>query len=247
MNTASTTSLSPHAGFQPTLLAQGPLVLESSFPSAQRVRLDQSSWVELVPGWVLGADDLFDELLDRTRWEGHRRLMFDRWVDEPRLHGAVPKLSDAMDSLMTQLGDSLAERYERTFDSGWAALYRNGRDSVAWHGDSIGHHRSDSVVAVLSLGATRRFSVREKPGLAPDSPVTINPPARPVQPARTSGRRRSYSWTLGSGDLVVMGGACQRDWQHAVPKMAHAGPRISLQFRSPGWDGRSRSARLASR
>ncbi len=132
-----------------------------------------------------------------------------------------------MDEAVSGLRAGLADRYQRDFDGGWAALYRDGSDSVAWHGDSIGRFRGDAVVAVLSVGAERRF------GLRPD-------------PKRSRGERSNYAWRLGSGDMVVMGGACQRDWQHAVPKMATAGPRISIQFRSPGWDGVGRASRTPS-
>lgn len=210
--------------YQPSLFAQGLVSTEPCFDAAERIQLDEASWVEAVPEAVRGSDALFLELHRQTAWEAHRRLMFDRWVDEPRLHGALPRLSDALDQVVSALRVGLAQRYDRDFDGGWAALYRDGSDSVAWHGDSIGQFRGDAVVAVLSLGAERKFALR------PD-------------PKSERGGRRNYSWRLCSGDMVVMGGACQRDWQHSVPKMAYAGPRISVQFRSPGWDGTTRSAR----
>jgi len=79
---------------------------------------------------------------------------------------------------------------------------------VAWHGDRIGRGRSqDTMVAIVSFGDPRKLVLR------------------PV------GGGESVAVTMGHGDLVVMGGSCQRTWEHAVPKTAHAGPRISVQFR----------------
>ena len=86
--------------------------------------------------------------------------------------------------------------------------YRDGRDSVAWHGDTIGRGRS--------RGHHGRHRLRRRPAPAAAAPAR---------------RRRSIALTMGHGDLVVMGGSCQRTWEHAVPKVAHAGPRISVQFR----------------
>src|ERR1700722_8413756 len=91
-------------------------------------------------------------------------------------------------------------------------LYRTGDDSVAWHGDTIGRRSHDeTLVAIVSLGAPRRLLLRPKGG------------------------GRGHRFSLGHGDLLVMGGTCQRTWEHSVPKTARpAGPRISVQFRSAG-------------
>ncbi len=99
------------------------------------------------------------------------------------------------------------------FRTAGLCLYRDGRDSVAWHGDTIGRgRREDTMVAILSLGAPRALLLRSR--------------------RRGSPSRR---YELGHGDLLVMGGSCQRTWEHAVPKTAQAvGPRISVQFRPRG-------------
>ena len=91
-----------------------------------------------------------------------------------------------------------------------ANLYRDGNDSVAWHGDRIGRKHADTVVAILSLGSTRRFLLR------PD------------------GGGPSIRYELAPGDLIVLGGTCQKTWEHCVPKRAWAGPRISVMFRERG-------------
>jgi alkylated DNA repair dioxygenase AlkB len=102
---------------------------------------------------------------------------------------------------------ALSERYEVEFTSVRANLYRDGRDSVAWHGDRVARDLPNAFVAIVSLGGRRRFLLRPKGG------------------------GRSVRFDPGPGDLLVMGGSCQRDWQHTVPKVAAAQPRISLTFR----------------
>jgi alkylated DNA repair dioxygenase AlkB len=84
---------------------------------------------------------------------------------------------------------------------------------VAWHGDTIGRGRTeDTMVAILSLGTPR--------------PLLLRPRGGGVRPLR---------FEVGHGDLLVMGGSCQRTWEHAVPKTSQpVGPRISVQFRPRG-------------
>jgi alkylated DNA repair dioxygenase AlkB len=101
----------------------------------------------------------------------------------------------------------LSDRYGVTIDSVGFNLYRDGKDSVAWHGDRIAREIAEPVVALVSLGEPRSFLLRPRGG----------------------GRSRRF--LLGGGDLLVTGGRTQRDWQHSVPKVASAGPRISLAFR----------------
>jgi alkylated DNA repair dioxygenase AlkB len=102
---------------------------------------------------------------------------------------------------------ALSAHYGSDLSTVSANLYRDGHDSVAWHGDRIGRQRSRTIVAIVSLGSSRRFLLRP------------------------AGGGRSLRLTPGPGDLLVLGGTCQRTWQHAVPKCAAAGPRISLMFR----------------
>jgi alkylated DNA repair dioxygenase AlkB len=83
---------------------------------------------------------------------------------------------------------------------------------VAWHGDTTGRGSTqDTMVAIVSLGAPRSLLLRRRGG------------------------GRALRHELGHGDLLVMGGSCQRTWEHAVPKTARpTGPRISVQFRPRG-------------
>jgi len=180
---------------------------DRSFGALRRHRLDATSWVDHQPGWLDGSEHLLGSLLERVRWQQYRRPMYDRMVDEPRLTTAYPPGSVWPHDVLVDLASLLSARYGQPLVSLSLNLYRNGGDSVAWHGDRLGRTRSDPVVAIVSLGAPRPFLVRPRGG----------------------GRSRSFS--AGWGDLLVMGGRCQRDFEHAVPKVARAGPRVSVMFR----------------
>ena len=176
------------------------------FANAHRVRLDEHSWVEHVPGWLSGADALFDELLAVPEWSQRRRWMYGETVTEPRLTAEYPDLGDAPVRLR-EVARSLTDHYGVVYDRLWLNLYRDHRDSTGWHGDGASTRRRECVVPVLSLGAARQFLVRPTAGGA----------SRRFRPM--------------AGDLVVMGGRCQVDWRHCVPKQrTPAGPRISVNF-----------------
>jgi alkylated DNA repair dioxygenase AlkB len=183
----------------------------------KRTELAHGAWIDYRPGWLAGADDLFGRLAQVVPWRGERRRMYDRVVEVPRLlcfYGADetlpdPVLAQARDALDGQYEAELGER----FATAGLCLYRDGRDSVAWHGDTIGRGSTeDTMVAILSLGTPRALLLRPAGGGGP-----------------------TLRHDLGHGDLLVMGGSCQRTWQHAIPKTARpAGPRISVQFRPHG-------------
>lgn len=182
---------------------------------ARRVLAD-GAWVDVRPNWVVGADGLFGRLLHAVPWQAERRPMYDRVVDVPRLHrfyGEAEALPEpALDELRRALDAAYAAELGEPFRTVGMCLYRDGRDSVAWHGDTIGRGSfEDTLVAIVSLGAPRRLLLRPRAGGA------------------------ALRFELGSGDLLVMGGSCQRTWEHAVPKTARTvGPRISVQFRPRG-------------
>jgi alkylated DNA repair dioxygenase AlkB len=179
---------------------------DGAFHGLRRIRLNADSWIEHVPAWVHGHESLLDALWSSTRWQLQRRRMYDRVVEVPRLFATLPEGGPGH-PLLPALGAALTARYGRPVDRISLAAYRDGRDSVAFHGDRLGPDTHDAIVAIVSLGAPRRFLLR--PG---------------------GGRSRAFD--VGRGDLLVMGGACQRNWQHAVPKVAHAGLRLTVQFRS---------------
>lgn len=210
---------------QPTLLgAQEPPRVDRDFTSAARRDLGDGAWVDVVPGWVSGADALFDQVLAAGRWTTHEMLMYDEVVVQPRLQTTWPmgELPRELD-LLRAMGAALSARYRTALTRVTANLYRDGHDSVAWHGDRVARDLPDAVVACVSLGHRRPFRLRPRGGGAS---VRLEP---------------------GRGDLVVMGGSCQRTWQHCVPKVRDAGPRICVMFREAYSDADLRRAEAARR
>ncbi|HEY2594066.1 MAG TPA: alpha-ketoglutarate-dependent dioxygenase AlkB [Chloroflexota bacterium] len=177
------------------------------FSRARRIDLDATSWIEHVPGWLRNSGDLFEELMTTVDFEQRDRWMYTQRMVEPRLTAEYPEVGNAPQAMLQQIASALSEHYSATYRSLWINLYRDQRDSTAWHGDVIGKVQEQSTVPVLTLGATRRFLIRPADG----------GPSRVFRPV--------------SGDLIVMGGRCQRDWRHCVPKQTEpAGPRISINF-----------------
>jgi alkylated DNA repair dioxygenase AlkB len=184
------------------------------FEHSQRRDLGAGAWVDLRSSWVDDAHTLFDELLAAVPWRAERRQMYDRVLDVPRLvsfHDLTtePPPHPAINKLRRRLNDIYAGELGEPFTSAGLCLYRDGSDSVAWHGDTVGRSSTeDTMVAIVSLGATRVLALRPRGG---------GPSLRLPQQ---------------HGDLMVMGGSCQRTWEHAVPKTAAPkGARISIQFR----------------
>ena len=178
-----------------------------------RTMLSHGAWVDIRPGWMAGAGVLFDRLRQVVPWREERRRMYERVVDVPRLLCFYAEGEQLPDPALDRARQSLDAHYwpelgEPLVTAG-LCLYRDGQDSVAWHGDRTGRGRSeDTMVAILSLGTPRALLLRPRGG---------GPALR---------------HDLGHGDLLVMGGSCQRTWEHAVPKTTRAtGPRISVQFR----------------
>ena len=204
------------AGWQPLLWPTAPIGEQfASWSSATRRVLGWGAWVDVVPSWLTGADDLFHALRRDVPWQADERQMYDSMVAVPRLTAWFSDAARVGQPLIPRCRDQLNEHYGHTNDplvSAGLCLYRDGSDSVAWHGDRIGRGRSeDTLVAVLSLGSARQFLLRPRDG------------------------GTALRFTVGHGDLLVMGGSCQRTWDHAVPKTRrHVGPRISVQFRPRG-------------
>jgi hypothetical protein len=196
------------AGWQPGLLDGVETSIDESFATARRIDLDATSWVEHVPAWLAGSASLFSTLLESACWEQRERWMFNRMVVEPRLTAGYDTIVGAP-PLLVRVASALSDHYGVPYDGFWLNLYRDQRDSTSWHGDVPSCKRELCIVPVLSLGAPRRFLLRPRQG---GPSVALSPVG---------------------GDLIVMGGRCQRDWQHCVPKQARsATPRISVNFKS---------------
>ena len=178
----------------------------------ERRLLTRGAWVDVQRSWLADPDAVFSALAGEVPWRAERREMYDSVVDVPRLvHtylAGAPLPHPALVEARTALSRHYLPELGEPFVTAGCCFYRDGRDSVAWHGDTIGRGRTDdTMVAIVSVGDPRRLLLRPRGGGA------------------------SIALTMGHGDLVVMGGSCQRTWEHAVPKVAHAGPRISVQFR----------------
>lgn len=197
------------SSFQLGLFGRDAPQFDVTFAKSKRVELPPDAWFEHAPGWLSGHQALFDALSGSMRWRNEQRPMYDRLVQVPRLYALVPA-DGRGHPLLEAMRVSLSERYGEEFVRVSLAYYRDGRDSVAWHGDTVARELPDTLVATVSVGEPRRFLLRPKGGGA------------------------SLALSLGWGDLLVMGGSCQRTWQHCVPKVARAGPRISIMFR-PKW------------
>ncbi len=182
----------------------------------ERTTLGDGAWVDRRPAWVGGADELYAVLRREVPWYAERRQMYDSIVDVPRLlsfYGEGDPLPHlALEECREVLSAHYADELGEPFVTAGLCLYRDGQDSVAWHGDRIGRSRdTDTMVAILSVGEPRDLMLRPRAG------------------------GRSLRVPGGHGDLVVMGGSCQRTWDHCVPKTAKpVGPRISIQFRVRG-------------
>jgi alkylated DNA repair dioxygenase AlkB len=199
--------------FQPSLF-DAPDITLGPLAGLQRAVLSRGAWVDTLPGWVTGADELFERLVHEIPWRAERREMYDRVVDVPRLVHVYGIGQQLPHPVLTEAREQLSRHYlpelGEPFVTAGCCYYRDGHDSVAWHGDRLGRARSeDTMVAIVSLGSPRKLLLRPKGGSV------------------------EHTHWLGHGDLLVMGGSCQRTWEHAVPKTTKpVGPRISVQFRT---------------
>jgi len=182
----------------------------------ERIPLEDGAWLDLRPGWLSNSDALFERLAVDVPWRVDNREMYDRVVTVPRLVSWFGARDAFPDPVLTEARDALNEHYGRppgqVFETAGLCFYRTGDDSVAWHGDRVGRAIDrDTMVAIMSVGAERVLSVRPKGG------------------------GKTLKFPVGHGDLLVMGGSCQRTYEHAILKTKQAvGPRISVQFR-PVW------------
>src|SRR5690242_9956308 len=202
--------------FQATLfdtLAVESVVQVPALDRVERTPLSRGAWIDVRRNWVPGADAVFEALVSEVPWRAERRQMYDRVVDVPRLVHTYGVGEELPHEALTQAREQLSAHYlpelGEPFVTAGCCYYRDGRDSVAWHGDRIGRGNSeDTMVAIVSFGSPRKLLLR------------------PV------GGSTAVAHALGHGDLIVMGGSCQRTWEHAVPKTSRpVGPRISVQFR----------------
>ncbi|WP_344418799.1 alpha-ketoglutarate-dependent dioxygenase AlkB [Pseudonocardia ailaonensis] len=183
------------------------VAVDTTFGTAERVDLDETSWITHVPGWLTGDDELMRLLMTNAPWEQRSRWMYNRRVQEPRLTAEYPVVAQAPHPVLHHLTGELSRQFGVPYSRLWMNWYRDQDDGTSWHADRPVDRLDTAVIPVLSLGATRRFLIKP------------------------NGGGRSTVIVTRGGDLVVMGGRCQKDYKHSVPKQrTPAGPRLSLNF-----------------
>ena len=195
--------------WQASLFGGDPPRPDPSFAALRRIELAGGAWLDHTPSWLAGHDTLMAALVDGAPWRQRTRHMYENVVDEPRLTAWWGAREGDLDlpGVVHECRELLSSRYGVQFDSVGCNLYRDGRDSVAWHGDNVRKTQTEPIVAIVSLGEPRKLLLRPRGGGS------------------------SLRFELGSGDLFVMGGTCQHTWEHCVPKVRSAGPRMSVTFR----------------
>ncbi|HEX7095718.1 MAG TPA: alpha-ketoglutarate-dependent dioxygenase AlkB [Acidimicrobiales bacterium] len=190
----------------------------------ERTHLDERSWVDVCRGWVQQPDEVTRALLEHTSWTQGRVYRYDRWIDEPRLGAGWKPGRPVAHPVLVEAHRVLQQHYGVRFDGFALALYRDGRDSVAFHRDREMRWLEDTVIAVLTFGAKRPWLLR---------------PRSSRYDHEAPNRGAAFDFAPASGDLLVMGGRAQADWEHAVPKVPMLRePRVSIQWRWTSRRGR---------
>ena len=190
----------------------------------ERIDLPPTSWVEVVSGFVRDADGVFDALHTSVRWQQTEVLRYDRYVPERRL-GAGIRVDEH--PMLRQTDLHLRSRFRVPFTGVAAILYRDGQDFQGLHSDREMRWLDDTLIAIVVLGQRRPFVLRPRVG-----------GGVPVDRLPAGTDPRDVVLTPGQGDMLVMGGACQREWLHGVPAASTDRPRISLTWRWTSRRGR---------
>lgn len=209
----------------------------------QRTALDQGAWVDLIPGFVRSPEHAFRDIRDGVQWRQAEVLRYDRYVPEKRLVGHIPPDTTSSPGVVRHTHLHLRATYRQRFDGAAAILYRDGSDFQGLHSDREMRWLDDTLIAIVVLGVRRPFEFR---------------PRGPWTERHLADDRHDVTLTPGEGDLLIMGGTCQRDWLHGVPAATTQEERISLTWRwtsrrgrpdtAPGYfDGRQFSSRPRQR
>ena len=184
----------------------------------ERIQLDEGSWVEVARGWLdADADELFTALRDDVPWQASRLFRYDHWVEERRLGSMWRPGRPLPHPALADVHRALQQRYKVRFDGFGLIHYRDGGDGQAFHRDTDMRWLDDTLICILSLGTRRPWLLRPRAHRYDDGPA----------------KGATHDVAPGPGDLIVMGGRCQADWEHSVPYLPGrpVGTRISLQWR----------------
>jgi alkylated DNA repair dioxygenase AlkB len=190
----------------------------------ERLWLDETSWVDVGRGWLAGADELFEVLRDDVAWQTSRLFRYDHFVEERRLGSFWRPGNPLPHPAVAPIQRALQRRYKVLFDGCGLIHYRDGRDGQAFHRDTDMRWLDDTIIAILTLGARRPWLLRP----------------RTSRYDHSEDRGATHDLAPAAGDLIVMGGRCQADWEHSVAYIptSRVAPRISLQWRWTSRRGR---------
>jgi alkylated DNA repair dioxygenase AlkB len=211
------------------------VIAVSPAASVERVQLDETSWVDVARGWLDGADELYDALLNGVAWQPSKVFRYEKYVDERRLGSFWSRGRPLPHPSLAEIHKTLQRQYDATFNGFGMIQYRDAGDGQAFHRDTDMRWLDDTIIAILTLGAKRPWLLRPRA-------------VRNSLAAMDGNRGATHDLAPGNGDLIVMGGACQANWEHSVPYLNKlgVGTRISLQWRyarktgkpfmGPGWN-----------
>jgi hypothetical protein len=196
------------------------VIAPSPTATVERMQLDDTSWVDVSRGWLDGADELFDALLNGVAWQPSKIFRFEKWIDERRLGAGWARGRPLPHPALADVHKKIQRDYKATFNGFGMIQYRNAGDGQAFHRDTDMRYLDDTVIAILTLGTKRPWLLRPRS-------------ARNTLDALEYGKGATHDLQPGNGDLIVMGGACQANWEHSVPYLnkLNVGIRISLQWR----------------
>lgn len=184
----------------------------------ERIELEGGAWVDVARGWVSDPAAFYDSLYSNVPWQSSKLFRYDHWVEERRLGSMWRPGLPLPDPALAEAHRALQRRYKVQFGGFGMLQYRNGEDGQAFHRDTDMRWLDDTVIAILTLGAERPWLLRP----------------RSAKHSLESGRGATHDLSPGPGDLIVMGGRCQAEWEHSVPYLkgrSSVGTRISIQWR----------------
>ena len=190
----------------------------------ERLALDEGAWVDIARGWLVDPGEVYADLLERVSWQTTRLFRYDHYVEERRLGASWRRGTPLPHPALAEATRALQHRYRVEFGGFGLIQYRDGGDGQGFHRDSDMRWLDETVVAILSLGAQRPWLLRPRTAHHDDAP----------------GKGATHDLSPGPGDLIVMGGRCQADWEHSVPYLPARSvqPRISIQWRFTHKQGR---------
>jgi alkylated DNA repair dioxygenase AlkB len=202
----------------PSIASRTAEIRINSEATFERIDLDATSWVDLSRSWLSGADQLFEHLLTTVPWKATSLFRYDHHVDEKRLSSGWQRGRPLPHPALADITRAIQRRYKVEFPSFGMIQYRDGSDGQGFHRDTDMRWLDDTIIAVLTLGAQRPWLLRPRTNRNVDLP----------------NKGATHDVAPASGDLLVVGGRSQADWEHSVQYLSRdrVGVRISLQWRA---------------